>query len=69
MITREEHERARAYAVEQLAAAGIELRDEERDAIEVADFGLGRLAEVGERRSAVRRRTALYRRMPVCPIE
>ncbi|MBA3842712.1 MAG: cupin domain-containing protein [Actinobacteria bacterium] len=47
MITREEGERARAYAVAQLAAVGIELRDEEREAIEVADFGLGRLAEIG----------------------
>ena len=47
MITREEHERAQAYAAEQLAAAGIELTDDERAAIEVADFGLGRLAETG----------------------
>jgi D-lyxose ketol-isomerase len=47
MITREEHERAQAYAVEQLAAAGIELTAAERASIEVADFGLGRLAEAG----------------------
>src|SRR3954471_11113902 len=47
MITREEHARAQSYAAEQLAAAGIELTAAERDAIEVADFGLGRLREVG----------------------
>jgi D-lyxose ketol-isomerase len=47
VITRDEHEQARAYAAEQLAAAGIELTAAERDAIEVADFGLGRLQEVG----------------------
>jgi D-lyxose ketol-isomerase len=47
MISREEHERAQAYALEQLAAAGIELTAAERDAIEVADFGLGRLQEIG----------------------
>jgi D-lyxose ketol-isomerase len=47
MISHEEHERAQAYAAEQLAAAGIELTPAEREAIEVADFGLGRLQEVG----------------------
>lgn len=47
MITREEQRQAQAYAAEQLAAAGIELSAAERDAIEVADFGLSRLAEQG----------------------
>jgi D-lyxose ketol-isomerase len=44
--TREETE-AREYTVEQLAACGIVLTDEERASIEVTDFGLGRLPEVG----------------------
>ena len=47
MITREELANARAYAAEQLTAAGIVLTDAEREAIEVADFGLSRLREQG----------------------
>jgi D-lyxose ketol-isomerase len=47
VITREEQEQAVAYTAEQLAAAGIELTDEERGRIEVADFGLGNLRETG----------------------
>jgi D-lyxose ketol-isomerase len=47
VITSAEQREARAYAAEQLAAAGIVLADAERDAIEVADFGLGRLRESG----------------------
>jgi D-lyxose ketol-isomerase len=47
MITAAEQRQAQAYAVEQLAAAGIVLTDAERDAIEVADFGLSRLREHG----------------------
>jgi D-lyxose ketol-isomerase len=47
MISREEQREAQAYAAQQLAAAGIVLTDAEREAIEVADFGLGRLREVG----------------------
>ncbi len=47
MITVEEHRAAQAYAAEQLQAAGIELTPAERQRIEVADFGLGRLAEIG----------------------
>ena len=47
MITADELREAQAYAAEQLAAAGIELTDEERRAIEVADFGLSRLREQG----------------------
>jgi D-lyxose ketol-isomerase len=47
LITREEQREAQAYAAEQLAAAGVVLTDAERDSIEVADFGLGRLREAG----------------------
>src|SRR5205085_12081362 len=47
MITREEHQQAQAYAVEELAAAGIVLGADERERIEVADFGLGELRETG----------------------
>jgi D-lyxose ketol-isomerase len=38
---------ARLYAADKLAEAGVVLAPEERDAIEVADFGLSRLAESG----------------------
>jgi D-lyxose ketol-isomerase len=47
VITRAEQAEAQAYAARELAAAGIVLTDAERDAIEVADFGLSRLREVG----------------------
>jgi D-lyxose ketol-isomerase len=47
VITRAEHDEAVAYAAEQFAAAGIELTDDERGQIEVADFGLGELRETG----------------------
>ena len=47
MITRDEQRHAQQYAAEQLALAGIVLTDAERDAIEVADFGLSRLREEG----------------------
>ena len=47
MITREEQREAQAYAAERLRAAGIALAAADRDAIEVADFGLSRLREVG----------------------
>jgi D-lyxose ketol-isomerase len=47
MITREEEREAQAYAVEQLRAAGVVVRDADAQAIEVADFGLGRLREIG----------------------
>ena len=47
MITRNELEEAQAYAAAQLAASGIVVTDAERDAIEVADFGLSRLREEG----------------------
>ena len=47
MITRAEQQDAQAYAAEQLAAAGVAVTDEERARIEVADFGLSRLREIG----------------------
>ncbi|HSL65268.1 MAG TPA: cupin domain-containing protein [Gaiellaceae bacterium] len=47
MITEQEQRDARAYAVAQLEAAGVVLTEEERGRIEVADFGLSRLREVG----------------------
>jgi D-lyxose ketol-isomerase len=47
VITRAERAEAQAYAAAQLEAAGIALGDDERDLIEVADFGLGRLRETG----------------------
>ena len=47
MITHEEQRAAQRYAAGQLAAAGIVLTDAERDAIEVADFGLSRFREQG----------------------
>ncbi|HUQ22326.1 MAG TPA: cupin domain-containing protein [Gaiellaceae bacterium] len=47
MSTRAEELEARAYAAEQLAALGVVLTDAERESIEVADFGLGRLREQG----------------------
>jgi D-lyxose ketol-isomerase len=40
-------DQARREAAARLAAAGIVLTPEEQDGIEVADFGLGRLAEIG----------------------
>ncbi len=47
MITEQEQREAQAYAAEQLEAAGVVLTDAERASIEVADFGLSRLWEVG----------------------
>jgi len=47
VITREEQRAAQDYAAAELAACGIVLTDVERDAIEVADFGLSRLREEG----------------------
>lgn len=47
MITPEEQRAARQYAAERLTAAGFVLTDADRDAIEVADFGLSRLSESG----------------------
>ena len=47
MITRQELEEAQVYAAEALEQAGIVLTETERARIEVADFGLSRLAEIG----------------------
>jgi D-lyxose ketol-isomerase len=47
VITEREHREAQAYAAERLTAAGVVLSAAEREAIEVADFGLGRLRETG----------------------
>ena len=47
MVTRTELDEARVYAAAQLQAAGIAITDEERAAIEVADFGLSRLRDIG----------------------
>jgi D-lyxose ketol-isomerase len=47
MISREEERQAQAYAEAQLRAAGVVLTAEEAKTIEVADFGLGRLREIG----------------------
>ena len=41
------HPEARARAAAMLAAAGIVLSEREREELEVADFGLGRLEEIG----------------------
>jgi D-lyxose ketol-isomerase len=43
----EEQREARAYAAEQLRAAGVVLSVDEAASIEVADFGLDRLRETG----------------------
>ena len=47
MISRSEAVEAQRYAAARLAEAGVVLTDEERAAIEVADFGLSRLDETG----------------------
>ena len=47
VITEEEQREARDYAAARLEEIGVVLTDEERAAIEVADFGLGRLHETG----------------------
>jgi D-lyxose ketol-isomerase len=47
MLTRKELAEARERAAEIFAAAGIVLTDAERATIEIADFGLSKLAETG----------------------
>jgi len=47
VLTQTEVEAAQERAAALLAEAGIVLTPAERDAIEVADFGLGRLEEIG----------------------
>jgi D-lyxose ketol-isomerase len=47
MINKEEYENARKKAVEYFKKAGIVLTAEEKNFIEVADFGLGDLETIG----------------------
>lgn len=47
MITREQMAQARQRVAEMLERAGIPLTGEERDTMEIADFGLGELAKTG----------------------
>jgi D-lyxose ketol-isomerase len=47
MISREELHEAQRYTAGRLHEAGVVVSDEERERIEVADFGLGRLRETG----------------------
>jgi D-lyxose ketol-isomerase len=47
VISERELREARQYAAERLADVGVVLTDEEREAVEVADFGLSRLDETG----------------------
>jgi D-lyxose ketol-isomerase len=47
MITQQEREEARGRALRYLTRAGIVLTEEEKDHVEVADFGLGDLAHTG----------------------
>src|SRR4051812_40731127 len=47
MISREELHEAQRYTAGRLHEAGVVVSDEERERIEVADFGLGQLAETG----------------------
>jgi len=47
MLSRQEFEQAQARAAEMLERAGIVITPQERANIEIADFGLGRLEELG----------------------
>jgi D-lyxose ketol-isomerase len=47
LITAEERREAQEYAASRLDAAGIVLTEAEKTSIEVADFGLSRLKEIG----------------------
>jgi D-lyxose ketol-isomerase len=47
MITTQQRDEARAYAVAQLEACGIALTEDERTSIEVADFALSELRTFG----------------------
>ena len=47
MLTQDELSGARSRAADVLASAGVVLTDAERTSIEVADFGLSRLDEIG----------------------
>ena len=47
MITKEQYEKSVEYVVEEFRKAGIIITDEEKKRIEVADFGLGILEDIG----------------------
>jgi D-lyxose ketol-isomerase len=47
MLTKQEFTTAQKQAIKYLENAGIVLTEEEKQNIEIADFGLGRLAEIG----------------------
>ncbi|MFC0471321.1 D-lyxose/D-mannose family sugar isomerase [Halalkalibacter kiskunsagensis] len=47
MITKQEYEQVREEALTFLKQTGVVLRQDEIDAFEVADFGLGRIREIG----------------------
>jgi len=47
MLTQEQEKQAQQHTIRMLAQAGIVLSPEERDNIEVVDFGLGQLEKVG----------------------
>jgi len=47
MISKEQYEQSVAYVCDAFAKAGIVITDEEKARIEVADFGLGMLDDVG----------------------
>lgn len=47
MITKAQYDDARKRALRLLDGAGIALTEAERESVEVADFGLGRLDEIG----------------------
>ena len=47
MITKQQYDSAVAYVADAFARAGIVITPKERESIEVADFGLGMLDEVG----------------------
>ncbi|MHB8612326.1 MAG: D-lyxose/D-mannose family sugar isomerase [Candidatus Dormibacteraceae bacterium] len=46
-MTEQEHDQVRSEALAMLSASGIALRSNEAGAVEVADFGLGRIREIG----------------------
>ena len=47
MISKEQYEKNVEYVVEEFRKAGIVITEEEKKRIEVADFGLGILEDVG----------------------
>ena len=47
MIAREQYEEYKAATLSALEKAGIALTEEEKNQVEVADFGLNRLDEIG----------------------